>query len=166
MGPRRETPAPKMAAKRFSRQGPCAPSSRAAPRTWAGGQGGKAAGRAPPHLAPRLQRRAERSSSPQAEPFIALLLPTSNPHFAGPHFPLPADPGPARLASQHSPPLPPCRNCAMGANKGAEALYSADVTAGRGPGCTRRRAQQGEAAACRAFSAAASGARGGGRAGS
>lgn len=50
----------------------------------------------------------------------------------------------------------------MGANKGAAALYSADVTAGRGPGCTRRRAQQGEAAACRGFSAAASGPGGGG----
>ncbi|XP_046773080.1 sterile alpha motif domain-containing protein 1-like isoform X2 [Gallus gallus] len=127
-----------------------------APRTWAGGQGGKAAGRTPPRLPPGPQRRAERSSSPRAQPFIAPPLPTSSPRFAGPRFPLPADPGPARLASHHSPPLPPCRNCAMGANKGAAALYIADVTAGRGPGCKRRRAQQGETAACRALTAAAS----------
>lgn len=152
-----------MAAKRLSRRGPRAPPSRPAPRTWAGGQGWKAAGRASPRLAPRPQWRAERSFSPRAEPFIAPPLSTFSSHFTGPRSPLPADPGPPRLASQHSPPLPPCPNCAMGANKGAAALYSADVTAGRGPGCTRRRAQQGEAAASRVFSAAASGPGGGGR---
>lgn len=42
-------------------------------------------------------------------------------------------PGPAPLARHHSPPLRPHCNCAMRANKGATALYTADVTGRMGP---------------------------------
>lgn len=131
-GPRAEPPAPKMAAAaRPARLGPPRgpPRPRCSLSSALRGAGGRP-GPAPPHLKPD----AAAPGKPRP-PHLRTAPPPSaaEPPRGGGGTPFPRCPEPSGAARRHSPPLPPCRNCAMRANKGAAGLYSADVTGRPGP---------------------------------